>query len=783
MIKLDCSVLWKIILKHNIHLIGSIHLVGKLAFEISSRVTEIPKLNPLFGESEAVLPASENSVPSQITNPNNRQPLIIMFSTRALFRKLNDSVTLDETNRIKSKAHRLRRHVCTCASVSQTTCSRQSVDVQSPRRQTMGSSRPRSLTPSSFSHSDGIRRRGYSTHADKPQKKGLPDLMNKYQSHTPITMVTAYDYTGAYNVDAAGIDMLLVGDSLAMTMMGHDSTHHVTMDEMLHHCKAVANGVHSSFVVGDMPFGSYEVSPQEAARNAIRLVKEGRVDAIKLEGGKRVVESVRSIVAAGITVVGHIGLTPQTATALGGFKAQGRTANEAKRLLEDALALQESGASFLVMECVPEILASHVTKQLQIPTIGIGAGLGCSGQVLVYHDMLGIYPKFTPKFSKQYADLGSQVRKALTEFRNEVTNRTFPAKQHTFNMKTEEFSAAFPEVEVANQKPKKVKPAAPLFITPEPKKVITVVGGGAMASLVCARLAATGQHDVWMISSWAEHMDIINRSGLIIQNTDRSTQRVHFRATATPDEVLQTSGPSDLTIVLVKSPQTQQAAQVAARVTRCGTGAVLTLQNGVGNREILSEAVSDPEMVVQGVTSQASYVVQSGLVWHTGHGPTTISGNHRSTTLIADVLTRAGIPCGMSDNLDKMLWSKLIVNAGINPLTALLRVKNGVIAENTRALGILRETVREGVEVAHARGIDIAGPEQSLENVLAVARATRDNTSSMLVDLMRGATTEIESINGAIVRDGEKYHVPTKTNRMLCDLVSMAGGISTPLLI
>eukprot|EP01117_Protostelium_nocturnum_P015129 TRINITY_DN5833_c0_g1_i1.p1 TRINITY_DN5833_c0_g1~~TRINITY_DN5833_c0_g1_i1.p1 ORF type:complete len:730 (+),score=268.81 TRINITY_DN5833_c0_g1_i1:211-2400(+) len=641
----------------------------------------------------------------------------------------------------------------------------------------------------SFGSDEGKRK--YSTHANLGKKTTVKDLEKKAQGHIPITMVTAYDYSSAFNVNSAGIDMILVGDSLGMTMLGHRDTTQVTMEDMIHHCKAVNSAVDSSFVVGDLPFGSYETSSQEAAKNAIRLVKEGKVDAIKLEGGSRVKEAVKAIVATGITVIGHIGLTPQTATALGGFKAQGRTATEAKKLMEDALAIQEAGASFLVLECVPEILASHITKQLSIPTIGIGAGVGCSGQVLVYHDMMGLYPNFTPKFSKQFVNLKDSIQTALNNFKNEVVTRKFPSPNHTFSMKPEEFKNAFGDsTEIPkkiNQTEKKIgKGSLPVR---HKKKVIAIVGGGAMASLVGGRLASSGDYDVWMISSWKEHIDIINRSGLILQNTDRTTELVSMRATASADEVLEQSGYADLTIVLVKSPQTPLAAQVAAKITNPVGGLVLTLQNGIGNREVLAEAIGSDERVLQGVTSQASYVVHSGLVWHTGHGQTMISSpkngaiSKANVNEVANILSHSGIPTTLTENLDGMVWNKLIVNAGINPLTALLRVKNGELAKNLGVRGVLGETVKEGIEVAHSKGIHLPygrDAELAVETVLSVARATGENMSSMLVDVMRGSPTEIDAINGAIVREGDKLGISVRTNRILCDLMSFSNLNNAP---
>lgn len=254
-------------------------------------------------------------------------------------------------------------------------------------------------------------------------------------------MLTAYDYPAGALVDAAGADMILVGDSVAMTVLGHPDTVSITMEEMLHHCKAVARGAQRAFLVGDMPFLSYQVDIPEAIRNAGRFLKEAKMDAVKLEGGKEVLATSQAIVRAGIPVMGHLGLTPQTATQLGGYKVQGRTAASARRLVEDALALQEAGCFAVVLEAVPAPVARVITAKLTIPTIGIGAGAACDGQVLVFHDVLGLFTRFTPKFVKRYAELYPVMLQALQTYCQEVDAGSFPAEEHTFGMSKEELQA------------------------------------------------------------------------------------------------------------------------------------------------------------------------------------------------------------------------------------------------------------------------------------------------------------------------------------------------------
>lgn len=253
-----------------------------------------------------------------------------------------------------------------------------------------------------------------------------------------IVMVTAYDYPSGLLADQAGMDIVLVGDSAAMTVLGHSTTVPATMEEMLMLSRAVTRGAERPLVVADMPFGSFQVSDEEAVRNAIRFVKEGAADAVKLEGAGPSLSRVLTLVGAGIPVMGHIGLTPQSATMLGGFRAQGKTAQQARRLLEDAVALEEAGCFSLVLEAIPAPVAARITERLTIPTLGIGSGPECSGQVLVLHDLLGLYEGRSPRFAKRYADLGAEIRGALERFAVEVRSGAFPTEEHTYAMPDEE---------------------------------------------------------------------------------------------------------------------------------------------------------------------------------------------------------------------------------------------------------------------------------------------------------------------------------------------------------
>jgi 3-methyl-2-oxobutanoate hydroxymethyltransferase len=269
------------------------------------------------------------------------------------------------------------------------------------------------------------------------KKVTISDMHGKKEWAQKISVMTAYDFSTAGLVDQAGIDVILVGDSLGMVVLGYDSTVPVTMDEMLHHCKAASRGVKSSFIIADMPFMSYHVSPAQAVENAGRFLKEAACDCVKIEGGSDMAPTVRAIVRAGIPVCAHIGLTPQTATMLSGFKVQGKDEESAKNLVKSAKDLEDAGAFMIVMECIPDLLAKEITEALKIPTIGIGAGKDCDGQVLVYHDLVGLFEKFTPKFVKQYVNLAPQIKEALVSFKEDVENGTFPGPEHSFPMKKE----------------------------------------------------------------------------------------------------------------------------------------------------------------------------------------------------------------------------------------------------------------------------------------------------------------------------------------------------------
>jgi 3-methyl-2-oxobutanoate hydroxymethyltransferase len=292
--------------------------------------------------------------------------------------------------------------------------------------------------------------RAYSSHsplspsAVPPRKKvTINTIRSLYAKQTPIAMITAHDFPSGLAADLAGVDIVLVGDSLAMVALGMSDTNQLTLSAMIHHCRAVSRAVKSAFLIGDLPMGSYEVSPEQAVASAIRLIQEGRVEGVKLEGGAEMAPTVDRLTKLGIPVLGHIGLTPQRAGGLGGFRVQGKTLGAAKKLLNDAKVLQEAGVFGFVLEAVPEEVGAWVTKELEVPTIGIGAGKGTSGQVLVQVDMLGNYPegRFMPKFVKKYADVFEAAKGGVQEYIRDVRSGEYPQKEHTYPMGKEELEA------------------------------------------------------------------------------------------------------------------------------------------------------------------------------------------------------------------------------------------------------------------------------------------------------------------------------------------------------
>lgn len=667
--------------------------------------------------------------------------------------------------------------------------------------------------------------RQYST-VVKSQKKTIHALHEKHKENVPISMVTCYDYTSAKFVDKAGIDAVLVGDSYSMVVSGHDTTVPATLEEIIYHAKAVSRGISEAMVVGDMPFGSYEVSDEDALRSAFRLMKEGRVDSVKLEGGKRVQSRVKALVAAGIPVMGHIGLTPQTLSALGGFKVQGNTLETAISLVEDGKALQEAGCYAIVIEGVPEKIANFITSQLSIPTIGIGAGKGTSGQVLVWHDVFGLYSDCVPKFAKIYVDLGPQIVLGLEQYKQEVESREFPTEKHAYKLKQnvwDEFRQHYdiPTKEStstkiaqeqnytnpvlasisqeSNVEASTVAKSSPylssqLNIASVPKedrikKKIAIIGAGAMGSLVASQLVSnnkspTSPYDVetWLVSGWVEHIEKIKKQGIIIEDSGNpSTHITDVRATASLREII-ANGPLDIIFILVKTPETRVAAEKAKLLLVPGHETVIiTLQNGLGNMEVIQDILdaSPPDIkykLLQGVTDQGAMLLSPGTIKQTGKGTTTIAGdaNNEAAVMVRDLLHHGGMDTRLNPDVEGVVWGKLILNAAINPLTAIFGLENGQLATNAKGKAILKLVIEEAMIVAKARGVVLPyGQDLSVavENAERVLHNTAKNKSSMLVDILRGVGTEIDSINGAIVKEGEKLGLDVGLNKSLVQLV------------
>ncbi|HTO45495.1 MAG TPA: 3-methyl-2-oxobutanoate hydroxymethyltransferase [Burkholderiales bacterium] len=277
--------------------------------------------------------------------------------------------------------------------------------------------------------------------AEAVKKQTIFDLQAKVERGEKIFQVTAVDYPTAQLVDRSGIDCILVGDSLGMTALGYSGTVPVTMDEMIHHAKAITRAVKRAIVVGDLPLGAYHASTADAINNSMRMLKEGGTDVVKIEGGEDFAETAAAVIRSGIPVMGHIGLTPQLVSKLGGFKVQGKDAAAGAQLLKDALSMEKAGCFAIVLEAIPDRVAQLITERLRIPTIGIGAGPHCDGQNLVLHDMVGLFDRFTPKFVKRYANCWEHISKALTDFQEDVRKGEFPNAEHSFTMKEDEYQA------------------------------------------------------------------------------------------------------------------------------------------------------------------------------------------------------------------------------------------------------------------------------------------------------------------------------------------------------
>jgi len=628
-----------------------------------------------------------------------------------------------------------------------------------------------------------------------PNKKfTIRDMRRKYESGSPLTMVTAYDFPSARAADRAGIDLVLVGDSVAMVVLGHDSTVPVTVDQMIHHTQAVVRGAKRPFIVADMPFASY-LTPDDAVRNAARLIKEGGADAVKLEGGIRVLPQIKSVIDCGIAVIGHIGLTPQSHSAIGGYHLQGKSIEDATALYRDACALQEAGCCAIVIEMVPTQVAEFLTNHIKVPTIGIGSGNGTSGQVLVLHDLIGMYDSLQPKFSKRYVSVGKILQTALESYREEVTLRSFPSPAHSYYVTDNHIAKLAAAVGVQlDSAPAESQSPMQRFI----KKVV-VIGGGAMGTLVAGRLSslsyASETPQVWLFTQWDERIQAINHHHSLKIRTHSTQKNWHeevvnsqLRATNNISEILSDGVPVDAVIVLVKSNATSYAAKQAQLLLQNtpnnDEGIVLSLQNGGTNASVLREIVGE-DRTLSGVTYQSATLEGHDLVNHTGQGETIIClpfetaktpTQQKRLSIITDLarlLNEAGLNTRIvpRSSADHITWRKLIVNSVVNPLTALFRVKNGALLD-PRFSGLIRLIVEESVGIAN-RAVGVADDmEQTVSEVLAAINGTSNNVSSMLSDVLKGKATEISALNGFIVERAQQLGMSAPVNSLLVEAVN-----------
>eukprot|EP01080_Neovahlkampfia_damariscottae_P006376 gene6376-10383_t len=600
-------------------------------------------------------------------------------------------------------------------------------------------------------------------------KKTILDIKNKFKDNIPITMLTAYDYSSSKLVSDADIDMILVGDSLGMVMLGRENTVSVTMNEMLLHCKSVSKGSEKCFLIGDMPYGSYEVDDISAVQNAMKFLKEGNMDAIKLEADKTLSSRIRAIVNAGVPVMGHIGLTPQRIATIGGFKVQGNTAESAKSILEDALALEKAGCFAIVLECVPERVAKYITEHISIPTIGIGAGKFTSGQVLVYHDILGIINEFDFKFSKKYANLQQTIVEAISNFKQDVEERKFPTKENSFLIKKDELKKAFPDIKTE----KKQISEEPLS---EKKKMkIAIIGAGSLGLLFASKLVNQPNCEIIIISSNDEKITKIRENGIMVRSKEFNIENKklvkNLRITNNIKEVKDQFGEVDLVVMTVKSPYTREAAKKAKEILS-KNGHVLTLQNGIGNVEEIQKEIKF-DQIIEGITYQGCKLEDDGIIYHNGAGLTSIANSNISND-IKEIFVKAGIDCEVSENFREIQWGKLVVNSAINPITALFNVKNGFLTQNGElnelARLLVHTLIKEAVTVCIRKGIKLPY-ENAYERTMEVAKKTFENESSMLTDFIKGNETEIDFINGKIIEEANKIGVSCEMNKKIINLI------------
>jgi 3-methyl-2-oxobutanoate hydroxymethyltransferase len=676
--------------------------------------------------------------------------------------------------------------------------------------------------------------------ASAAKKLTPPDLQEKRDRGERITMLTAYDFTTARLADAAGVDAILVGDSLGMVVLGYDSTVPVTLDDMVHHAKAVARGAQRPVLVGDLPFGSY-LTPDDALRSATRLLKEARMDCVKLEGGRRVAPQISALQRQGVAVMGHIGLTPQTASALGGMRVQARTADAARALLDDALALRDAGCFSIVLECVPSPVAALITERLSIPTIGIGAGVSCSGQVQVMHDTLGLFPGFKPKFVKPYANLYEAGVAALSSFVADVRSGAFPTKEHSYAMKDEEKKKLLLETAQRTQAgpldqalallggPSRPSVAAPrkslplagsvarLVLAPrlrgsqfagsltsplirsfmlqqQPTRRglanVACVGGGALGSLLAGRIASSGAHRVALVTDSPGHAAAISRQGgLRVSMVDEAPDATLLArlSLARHGEPLPLEGAADVVFLSPKGLDATRRFATEAAVLGKASAPLVSLQNGLGHFDLLRECAGTHPVVV-GTTSVGARLREPGTVAQSGWGDVTLvdaPGEARgAAALPAQLLREAGFTVTIvpASERERTLWRKVAASAVINPITALLRVENGALLapEGSAVAQLVASVARDVAAVARAAGQSDLDAEAIVHLVRRVATQSAANQSSMLQDILRGRGTEIEDIVGPMLRVADERGLDVPSLRTVYLAVKAAAAISLP---
>ncbi|EFC37549.1 3-methyl-2-oxobutanoate hydroxymethyltransferase [Naegleria gruberi] len=636
----------------------------------------------------------------------------------------------------------------------------------------------------------------------------------KYQNQIPLTMLTATDFHSASVVDQTNCDMILVGDSLSMTALGQPNTTSVTMDEMIHHAKAVKRGSQYSFLIGDMPFGSY-VTDDAAVHNAVRFIKEAEMNSVKLEGGERVASKIKSIVDAGIVVIAHIGLTPQSCNQLGGFRVVGsKNCSEAIQLWKDALAVKEAGASLIVLECVPQKLASLITKHIGIPTIGIGSGK-CSGQVLVYHDLLGMYSKFTPKFCKQYLNLNPIMIDACENYVKDVVNGEFPHKSHTFIIKDDVYSVVseYIEKDVKNHQVNEIiksnvdgKKDGQLGVdynnVGERPKVL-ILGSGSVGSLFASSLSSNC--DVKLLSGKKTKLEENIEISTQVREGNETKSIRNTIVNIISDEELKNAwnGEIDVLIIAVKSYATNQAIQnmMEGLPSLSKIKHIITVQNGYGNEQNILTSLSklnlegvsmspinlysgvktilnseDRRVLEQSNTDKISISVPKLLV-------DTKLGNvfsNNSQFQIGSILNSTII-----DGKPKFVdWMKLIINSTINPLASLYQIENGNLLQNLALQNLMKILIKEQVNILRMipGAIDSLATAQEMkdksieqvvyEKVMKICELTSSNRCSMLVDLENQNETEIMYLNGAFVELANKFKIDSPSNKMIVELIT-----------